>query len=100
MRYRDVEKRLAELEVQESLKFAAFLLRLSSVDMRTWQRQTLETLAALGLIAPVPSDLWERSQSEKDAFLLMLRESLECGDNKIEPIIYQAWHEWEHDDND
>ncbi len=96
MRYRDVEKRLAELEAQESLKFAAFLLRLSSIDMRTWQRQTLETLAALGLIAPVPSDLWERSQPEKDAFLHMLHTSIGSGPASVHSVLMRAWHEWEH----
>ena len=90
-----LQQRLARLEVQEGLAFSAFLLRLSPAESRTWYTGLFEILAARGIISPLPADLWERPQPEKEAFIHMLAERIGGGHGEVRAVIRQAWHAWE-----
>ncbi len=92
-----LQQRLARLELQEALAFSAFLLRLSPADARTWYTGLLDTLAARGVIAPAPADLWERPHPEREAFVLLLREHIGRGHLGARAVIRQAWHAWEQE---
>ena len=97
MSNRDMQKRLARLEIEEREAFEVFHRRLSPADRRAWQLGVFEALAARGIIEPPPADLWERPQPEKDAYLLMLRERIGGRHREAKAVIHEAWHAWEQE---
>ncbi len=94
MTRRSLERRLAAIERHEALAFAAFLAGLSQHESRTWFDGTLERLAAAGIIAPAPTNLWTLPQAEKAAFLDMLRERLPDDEVAVHAAIRHAWQAW------
>ncbi len=97
MSTRVLARRIAHLEDQEALTFAAFLLNLSPADMRIWTADVLATLARTGVIDPPPAGLWDRPRAERAAFLRVLRTQIAGGYPDVTPVLRHACQAWERE---